>query len=450
MGVPWQFVSDSGTEDFYADIYYGGDIEFNARLIIVPCRFSVHWSRLQMIEQDGLVFLDFEGKSPYNFLKSEGIGSKIIISCDLIFTVFSLLTGKLEQGLKKNRWDIHNIQDFALYKWNLMHLPIVDSYALFMKSIFQSSIQFLPKWPENKRFAVILSHDVDYPEMIRWIEAIRYSFQKRKISLAKIRDILHGEESFWRFTNWTELETANRLKSSFYFTAIKGNLLRYLFIAPDPFYNVGKYNFLTIAEHLKNEGFEIGLHSSFKAFQSEDKFRMEKSHLEHTFRIKITGNRHHYWHINHDRPFDTSLIHQNLGFIYDSSVVMEKHSGFRYGICSPFTFFHPDLQSELSVIQLAPSLMDDHLFGHSKHCSFPSYKEHIDSLLGAVHKYEGMLVVDYHVRVFNETLFPGWANSYRYLISRLSEYGGFYNTTASELADYWKTRSKLIESQSIS
>jgi hypothetical protein len=446
MGIPWHFIH-SVSDNEYVDIAYSKNPVQQARLQIYPTQKTAYWSEIELIKDSGLVLFNFDKDNSKTILiKSES--GKTTLELDIIYAAFYILTGKFEAGIVKDKWDRHEVKDTLLYKEDLLHTPLVDTYIQWVKKLFTQTHEFIPKWPNNAKIALALSHDTDYPDMIKGIETLRFAYQKKKIDLKKTFEILSGKESFWRFEEWVKIEKDFGFKSAFYMCSFKGNLPRYFLIAPDTFYNINNNKYKQVAKFLIKEGWEIGLHSSFNAFKSEDVFRKEKKKLENTFEIEVAGNRHHYWHLNQDKPYETALIHQNIGLKYDTSVVFEKHSGFRYGICSPFQLFHVEKKSSLDILQLPPTLMDDHLFGYAKNAKFGSYQEHIDSLLNAVYDNEGIFVTDYHVRVLNDTFFPDWGNSIKYLMQNISDKGGYYNATPKEIAQHWKVRINLIERES--
>ena len=90
---------------------------------------------------------------------------------------------------------------------------------------------------------------------------------------------------------------------------------------------------------LSQNGFEVGLHSSYLAYHSLDRFRAEKARVEETLGKTIYGNRHHYIHLNPNDPSETALMQHQIGLLYDSSICFLKRSGFRRGICSPFHLY---------------------------------------------------------------------------------------------------------------
>jgi len=332
-----------------------------------------------------------------------------------------------------------------LYREKILHDPIVNQYATLLRDLFKTSHHPIPLWPSNKKYAVAFSHDVDYPEMIRPIEVVRYLGKyKSKAKLTKIIDIFTGKENFWKFEDWVKLENRYGLKSAMYFCGAKGSLLRYFLKAPDPFYDIREDQFKGVLNDLVQGGFEVGMHSSYLAYQSIGKFQKEKKTVEESLGGPIFGNRHHYWHMNPDNLSETAVMHDEIGLYYDSSICFAKRSGFRFGICSPFHLYDPLRQREVGVLELPTSLMDDHLFKYFRLSYFSKPQFEIDALMDSVNRYSGLFFVDYHVRGFNETFYPKWVASYQYILEKINEDGDVYSDTPLNIARYWKKREEDI------
>jgi hypothetical protein len=321
----------------------------------------------------------------------------------------------------------------------------VNHYAEILRVAFCRSHDPMPLWPGNKKYAVALSHDVDYPEMIRWIECLRYIGTYRGRSrLSRVIDILKGRESFWRFEDWMKLEKHYGMKSAIYFCGFKGNLFRYFLKAPDPFYDIRKSKYQCLFRSLVESGFEVGLHNSYWAYRNKDQMRREKERVEATLGRPVSGNRHHYWHMDPDRPSETAKIHHQIGLLYDTSICFGLRAGFRFGICSPFHLYDPVDKQAIPVLQIPTCLMDDHFFKYFKLSYFDSPRCEADALIESSRKHGGVFLADYHIRVFNSTFFPGWVESYKYLLNRITETSDYYSDTPIQIARHWTQREERI------
>lgn len=446
VGLPCHFIQ--AKEDDSGDIYYGKYCSGGYKLFIKMADIKKESIRtpIKAVTENDFVFLLFDGGQGEGKIVVQN-GSNVSIRNDIILSSFYLLSGWQEKFIRRDRKDRHFVRESFLYQERLIHNPIINHYATIFRDLFADSHHPVTLWPSNKKYAVALSHDVDYPEMIRWIEVLRYLGKyKMGSKLTKITDILMGKESFWRFEDWIQLEKSYGFRSAIYFCGLKGNLFRYLFKAPDPFYDVREDKFKKVLKLLIQDGFEVGLHSSYFAYQSIDRFKDEKNKVEEALGQSVWGNRHHYMHMNPDNPSETALMHHEIGLLYDTSMCFLQRAGFRLGICSPFHLYDPISQQTVPTLQLPTSLMDDHLFGRMKFSYFDHLQFEIEGLLHSIKKYGGVFVVDYHIRVFNSTFFPKWADSYEYILKRITETDDFYSDTPLNIAKYWEEREvKLLK-----
>ena len=442
-GLPFHFIEK---EREGADICYGRACLGDSGLFIemADIRKENIGRPIKVVKENNQVFFLFTNRQREDNLLIGGNHHTWIWN-DIILSSFYLLSGWEERFIHRDRKDRHLIQESSLYREKLLHHPIVNQYSTILRDFFRASHQPVPLWPSNKKYAVALSHDVDYPEMIRWIEVLRYLLKyKMQSKLTKVMDIFTGKENFWKFENWVDLENRYGLKSAMYFCGVKGSLLRYFLRAPDPFYDVQQDEFKRVLEYLVQNGFEVGMHSSYLAYQSIDRFLKEKKTIEESLRESIYGNRHHYWHMNPDNLSETAVMHEEIGLLYDSSICFAKRSGFRFGICSPFHLYDPIRQGPVGVLELPTSLMDDHLFKYFGLSYFGNPQFEIDALINSAKEHGGLFFVDYHVRGFNETFYPKWVESYEYILRKITEDGDFYSDTPLNIAKFWKKREEEI------
>jgi hypothetical protein len=438
-GLPFHFIED---EKEGGDIYYGTTRPDDHRLFIemADIRKGDIQRPIKVIKKNNHVFVLFTNRQREDNLFIQG-NDRTYIWNDIILSSFYLLSGWEERFIHRDKRDRHNVQESLLYRENILHDPVVNQYSTTLREFFRASHDPIPLWPSDKKYAVALSHDVDYPEMIKWLEALRYLIKyKMQSKLTKVIDIFRGRENFWKFRDWVDLENRRGLKSAMYFCGVKGSLLRYFFVAPDPFYDVRKAEFKRVLEYLVQNGFEVGMHSSYLAYQSLDRFLKEKKTIEEGLHEPVLGNRHHYWHMNPDNPSETAVIHDKIGLLYDSSICFAKRSGFRFGICSPFHLYEPNREGPLGVLELPTCLMDDHLFRYFRESNFSKPQFEIDALIKSVKEHGGLFLIDYHVRGFNETFYPKWVESYEYILRRIEEDGDFYSDTPLNVAKFWRKR----------
>jgi len=445
-GFPYYFIRTIKN----ADIIYSDNQKSNSKLFIrADKKLKIALSRdykKRIVEEENIPFIIIDGLSSQSKNLLQKKRKTISIKNDIIFTIYYIIMGFQENYIPRDRHGIHNVRHSFLFKKGYLYKPLVNIYVNFIRFLFAKTHKPIDIWPNKKKFALVLTHDCDYIEMKRYIELIRYIFMhKLCVNPIKLIEIMFSQrQTFWNFDDWMKIEQKYGLKSTFFFCAIKGSLLKYYFTSPDPFYNIKKTKYRKLFNKLKNKNFEIGLHSSYQAYSSKKRFREERLKLMRFSKSEVLGNRHHYWHTS-DNFIETVKIHQKVGFLYDTSLAFDHHSGFRRSICTPLKFFDIKTTKELDILEMPTALMDGQLFNLLKYNYLQKKESVIDALIDSVKKYNGMLIVDYHTRVLNKDFFPGWKKSYIYLLDKATRGKDYYSDTILNIAKYWLNREKIIE-----
>lgn len=419
-GYGYEFVwsEDSHTAD--ADIYYGpegwrGKAGWRIAWCGKPFTEAAAIEPVSLHTQDGLAFLDF-GQPQRGFHRAAD--DSLHFASDIILGSYWLLTGAAEHRYKRDRVDNLSLDGSFFFRNAMLEKPLVSLYAQFLREHFSQLGRVPLDRPWNgKAAAFAFTHDVDYPEMIRWIEALRLLVGSTHAPRRVLGGVVTGANHFWRFQDWVELARKYGTRPAFYFSARRGSPVQYARGTPDCFYDIRSPRFRELFRSLREEGCEIGLHASFHAFQSTEQLRHEKAALEEAAGVTVAGGRHHYWRLNPDAPHETLARHQQIGMQYDASLAFEFYPGFRRGICHPFHPFDPQTRHELDIIELPPTWMDDHFDRRlavngiaDPAAAEPEIVERTSAyasrLLDAVRSTGGVAVVDYHVRGMNSDFFP--------------------------------------------
>src|SRR5207248_9397564 len=106
----------------------------------------------------------------------------------------------------RDRWDNLDLSNSFFLRHSLQQKPVVSLYAAFFRELFgQWGYEPLP-FPGAGSF--VFTHDVDYPQMIRWIECLRLLRDRGLKSFGSIAGILNGSNHFWKFADWVEAARA--------------------------------------------------------------------------------------------------------------------------------------------------------------------------------------------------------------------------------------------------
>jgi hypothetical protein len=309
----------------------------------------------------------------------------------------------------------------------------------------------VPRWPGGATWAAAASHDVDYPEVLRWLEPLRIASRLGRHAAAPALQVVRGARHHWHFESWMRAERRLGLRSAFYFTARKGSLVRYALGTPDPFYDVTAPRFRELFKRIESEGFEIGLHASYRAGENRRKLADEKQVMEGVLGHRLGGNRHHYWRLEPGNPERTLAMHAEVGLDYDCSLALEHHLGWRRGHSWPFRPYSPDLGAGIDTLQLCTAWMDDQVFSHGPINMIRSDSEREDrlgQLIETAAASGGLLVTDVHEYVYDEVLFPGWLATYERFWEAVQSHADVWVASPAEIARHWSNRAARIEERS--
>ena len=449
LGHPWLEVSP-GAECDIAHVASGVS-PGPARIVILaqPDRWEAQ-GRLHLDdidERDGWSFLRFRGEAPPRRAPELGNGS-VILDHDTVFDAFWLASGRPEAEWAHNRHG-HPEPDQLFKEREIFTRALASGLASRLERALRTAgvPPGLPRWPHGKRAAACLTHDVDYPEVVRWLEPLRVLRRRGCAGARAALDVALGRRSTWHFDSWLRLEDRYEARSAFYFVARKGSLLEYATKTPDSFYDITSPRFRALFRRLDGEGAEIALHASYRAFEDSSRFAAEKAALEDAAGVSVTGNRHHYLHLDPHRPEETLLLHESLGFEYDSTLGHDRFLGWRNGMALPFFPYQTRARREIDTIQLPFAWMDQHLFQFgSDNPGDPA--ELLDGLSSRVAEQGGCLVVNIHDYTYDDELFPGWRKAYAGLLQHLRESGDFWIETPRAIARHWRTRADSIAAAS--
>lgn len=437
------------------DIAYAVDPAAAPPARIVLRATAERWARPNMYQLTGVevgpgwLRPRFEGERGQSASVTLQAG-QAIVERDLIFDLFWLLSGQEEGQRPRGK---HGYLD-------LTGTPTLESGAL--RQALASSIGSglarqlvdlgfpggLPRWPGSATMAAACGHDVDYPQIIRWLEPLRILARQGSAGLRTAAAVAAGGHSHWHFRSWMELERRVGARSAFYFVARKGSLREYATGLPDTFYDISAQLFRALFRELAAEGWEIGLHASYLAHTDAAKFAGERAALAVASGQPIAGNRHHYWHLDPQNPEATLLMHEQVGFAYDASLTHNRYLGWRRGSSWPFYPWHQGQRRALRTLQLPTAWMDDHLFG--QRADNPGDRRALLSgLATTVADHGGLLLVDVHDYVYDDALFPGWSAAYRELWEELFARGDVWFATPGAIAAHWSDRHATLERASV-
>ena len=321
--------------------------------------------------------------------------------------------------------------------------PIVNEYIELLWSWVQAlapGLKRRPLWPQNRDFAVCLTHDVDslrkYSLMppVLPIAGLVLRQRKPRMGLAMATDYLGTllrlrKDPFDTFDYMLDLERQYGFKSSFYIMA--GGDSEY-----DNRYAVTERRVRKLIRRIEDRGCEVGLHPSYNSYNRPDYVVSEKAALDGVVNNKPYGCRQHY--LRWKTP-DTWRIQEQAGLVYDSSLSFADHVGFRCGLCLPYRPFDIVENRALGILELPLAVHESGLHGAPYQNLGPEAAyEAAAELIRAAKECHGALVFIWHNSSFDPLAgWAGWKETYERLMRHISEQNAWV-TNGRDIVEWWK------------
>ena len=290
------------------------------------------------------------------------------------------------------------------YKEKFLDKPIVNEYIeLFWSWIdsFDLGLKRKKLW-KGKDFVVCLTHDVDEikryrrPPLLSIVRSIKQKDIKKAVTIffdyLKTKLHLTQDPYYKTFDYIINLEKKYGFRSSFYF------------MTNGKTYSLNDSWLKKLILKLKKEGFDVGIHPSFNAYNNADVLKIEKEKLEEVLGREIIGGRQHYLKWNTPKTWN---IWEKSGLKYDTTLGYADHEGFRCGICSLFRPFDVIRKEIIDIWEVPLIVMDGMLIGYRKLSPDESLKIMVN-LLKTVEKYNGVFVLLWHNLYMTKLFDPEW------------------------------------------
>jgi len=249
------------------------------------------------------------------------------------------------------------------------------------------------EYENRKKFAVVLTHDIDdikisNRHIIRSLIPFppnRDLLGFKQIFSEKIKD---KKSSYNNFKQILQLEQKYDAKSSFYFLAEDKDIFGYKYRIEDIKSDIW---------YIIDNDCEVGLHTSYYAFDKLDEIINEKEKLEKIIGKKVKGVRNHLLRFNIPKSWE---ILSEAGFLYDTTLGYHDTIGFRNGMCHPFQPFNLSTNKQIEIVEIPLCLSDLTLFSYMKKSTTESWKI-IKKLIDTTEALGGVLTILWHNWTFS-------------------------------------------------
>ena len=347
------------------------------------------------------------------------------------------------------------VPDFSfniLNTMGLLYTPVVDEHYL-------SHNHKKPAWPDDKSFAVCLTHDVDevsmfsYRQILRGIQRPPRNPRQRYPNIRKafgfglntirIMKNAFSKDPLHCYERWLEIEEAYNAKSTFFIWPGWKNVTKHHY--SDSTYELddriifdGQNCSVTeMIREIHRLGWEIGLHPSWYAFNDVDELKRQKGALESAAGSSIHSVRQHYLHYD---IRNTPRAHSEAGFKYDSTLGFNDNIGFRFGTCYPWNLYDLKAEEQLPIVEIPLIIQDVAMLSPGKglRLNLEMALNYIILLADRVKDVGGVLTLLWHSdQIINSEYVKVYTKSLEYL-----ERQNCWITTVAEIGDWWTERSQ--------
>jgi peptidoglycan/xylan/chitin deacetylase (PgdA/CDA1 family) len=363
-----------------------------------------------------------------------------------------LLRGQYEaERLPKNSATMSGTPDFA---YNVLN-PMGLLYRPVMNEDFLENGGQRPCWPDEKPFAVCLTHDVDAVSSYSLRQSSRERrarlyrshslFPKTRIFLGFKIDIMRGLKRSWekdplhRYERWLEAEKEVGAHSTFFFwpgwsSVTKRHYSDCVYELFDKVVFDGQK--CTVAEMIREidrRGWEIGLHPSWYSYDDLDEQIRQKDALQKALGRETVSVRQHLLHHN---IRITPGIQAEAGFKYDSTLGFNDNVGFRFGTCYPWYLYDIREEKELPIIEIPPIVQDGALLSLKKGLRLDAEMsfQYVIQMTEVVQKVGGVLTLVWHANMINHT---DWWDLYARTLQYLKKKDPWF-ATVREIGEWWQ------------
>ena len=294
-------------------------------------------------------------------------------------------------------------------------------------------------WPEGKKFAVCLTHDVDeIKKTYQWISRplmflARRDFSGFKGQVHSFIQKIKGIEPYYTYDDIISIEYDLGVKSTYFILKESGNASLF---SKKTWYLYGRNRSLqspemrALIQRLTANGDEIAIHGSYFSYKNPVLLKNETRELELILNAKVMGTRQHNLNLEVPATWNHQL---SAGLIYDTTLGFKDTIGFRWGTSFPF---YPNTKEEpLPLLEIPLIIMDICLeSGSNKIADCLRIADEVD-------RFHGVLTLLWHPPIFNTQEYPDARDIY-ITLNRYCKEKGAWITRARDIYEWLSLRNR--------
>jgi len=297
--------------------------------------------------------------------------------------LWNLYTRKEEYCQKKV-----DSEDRFCYSFSKQKNPFDPNVSFYLKEL-----GFKSNYPDDKNFSVLFTHDVDHIYLSKnqfFRSILPHPLCKDTLGFLRVAKerLTNKNINYINFRKIIQLEKKYDVQSSFYFFSSCEDSIEMNYQIED----IKNEIF-----YILDEGFEIGLHTSYHAYNNLEMIKNEKKKLEEITQKNIIGVRNHM--LRFKIPTSWELLSKS-GFKYDTSLGYHDMVGFRNGSCHPFLPYDRINGNTINIIEIPLCLIDVTLLFYMKKNAKQSW-EIIKKIIDNVEECNGVLTILWHNWTFS-------------------------------------------------
>jgi hypothetical protein len=269
----------------------------------------------------------------------------------------------------------------------VLQTPQLDGLLAQLRARLPAATTLKPRWPDGRRFAVCLTHDMDHvtgfpgaESRRRFVRSVRQAERSSRngtrllsaavrssLSTWVKRDLLKRVDHHGHVADWLRLEASCGYKSSFYFFAQTiepwhqydcdyGFADRVMFDGHAT--TVGK-----MMREISGRGWEVSLHGSIASATEPGVLQRQKQEIESELGRTVRTTRQHY--LQYDARL-TSTLQSAAGFVADGTHGFNDLLGCRAGTTFPYRVWSEPGKSLLPLYEIPLHVQDGPLLRGTK------------------------------------------------------------------------------------
>ncbi|MBE2204547.1 MAG: hypothetical protein IAE94_09450 [Chthoniobacterales bacterium] len=350
----------------------------------------------------------------------------------------------LEEELGGDRDGIHNfeIHHTARYREASVCRPVLDEEMLRRDPSVAERI----RWPEGRRFAAFLSHDVDgtrehcreqLARLIRTNADAATTVRDKLRALSAVIGLRHRRGRRDLLSPWLEAEKERGFTSTFFVfpTAVSARHPRDLMYHWDDLmpFEGGLQPIRAVFAQVAARGWEVGLHGSIESAHTTGLLEAQRLDVEQAVGAPVTSGR------QHNLQFGAAVTPDLLaasGLRVDCTLGSNRSVFFRTGTSYPHRLWSVGGQAWLNVLEIPLILHDGALLrGDNMDLSPESALAFCRGVIARVAAVRGVVSLLWHPE---NLVKPGYYDLYCSLLDVLREEGA-WGTSARNIADWWES-----------